>query len=322
MSYTHSVLVTGGTANLGYYATLEIARKHPEYEIIIASRTDPDKAADKINQLLNQKNVSFAALDLSSTDNVRKFAKDWAAANHAPIKALVLNAGLQFPGGMEKNAEGVEKTFAINHLGHALLFHLLWPHLSNDARVVVTASGTHDPAQKTGLPDAIYNSAEELAHPTAETAKYEGRQRYATSKLVNMMWTYALDRKLKHHASQKNVTVTAMDPGLMPGTGLARDASFVVQFLWKNVLPHIIPLLRKLMYPNIHSAQESGQALARLAIAEDVEGVSGKYFEGMKEIESSKDSYDVEKQHDLWSWTVTYLAKGDKVQAAKFDQLQ
>ena len=315
-------MVTGGTANLGYYATLEIARKHPDYEIIVSSRTDPDRAADKINQTLKQKNVSFVPLDLSSTDNVRKFAADWTAAKHAPIKALVLNAGLQFSGGVEKTPEGIEKTFAINHVGHALLFHLLWPQLANDARVVVTASGTHDPAQKSGLPDAIYNAAEELAHPTAESEKYAGRQRYATSKLVNVLWTYALDRRLKQNAAGKNVTVTAMDPGLMPGTGLARDASFIVQFLFTKVLPHIIPLLRMLTTPNIHKPEESGAALARLAVSEDVEGVSGKYFEGMREIDSSKDSYSMEKQDDLWTWTVNYVAKGDKVEAAKYNELR
>jgi hypothetical protein len=88
-----------------------------------------------------------------------------------------------------------------------------------------------------------------------------------------------------------------MNPGLMPGTGLARDASGLEQFLWNRVLPHIIPLLRLLFSPNVHTP-ESGAALARLAIRADV-SVSGKYFEGIKEIKSSKDSYVESKQGDL-----------------------
>lgn len=322
MSFTHSVLVTGGTVNLGYHAALNIARQHPDYLVVLVSRTDLDQAAQKINQTLKQDNVAFLSADLSSTNNVRNLVGNWTNAKFPPIKALVLNAGLQFPGGVQKTDEGIEKTFAINHVGHALLFHLLWPHLAPDARVVVTASGTHDPAQKSGLPDAIYNSAEELAHPTPETEKYAGRQRYATSKLVNVLWTYALHRRLQQYAPEKHITVTAFDPGLMPGTGLVRDASFLVRFIFTKILPHLIPLLRRVAIENTHTPQESGEALARLAIGDDVKGVSGKYFEGKKEISSSKDSYVVEKQDDLWQWTVEYLAKGNKDEATRFAELR
>jgi NAD(P)-dependent dehydrogenase (short-subunit alcohol dehydrogenase family) len=322
MSYTYSILVTGGTINLGYHAALTIARKSPDALIVVSSRTDPEHAADRINQATGQKNAIFLPLDLSNEANVRKFAANWVAAKHPPIKALVLNAGLQFPGPVSKNEAGIEKTFAINHVGHALLFHLLYPELAPNARVVVTSSGTHDPAQKSGLPDAIYDSAELLAHPSAETEKYEGRQRYATSKLVNILWTYALDRKLKQHAPEKHITVTAFDPGLMPGTGLAREYSTVLRFIWNQVLTRIMPLLRLIVTPNVHTPEESGAALARLAVDEDVKGVSGKYVEGLKEIPSSKDSYVVEKQDDLWMWTVTHLANGDKAEAARYSELR
>lgn len=322
MSFTQSILVTGGTVNLGYHAATIIARKSPDTLIVVSSRTDLEHAADKINQATGLKNAIFLPLDLSNEANVRKFAADWIAAKHPPIKALVLNAGLQFPGAVSKNDAGIEKTFAINHVGHALLFHLLYLQLAPNARVVVTASGTHDPAQKAGLPDAIYDSAELLAHPSPMTEKYNGLQRYATSKLVNVLWSYALDRKLKQYAPQKHITVTAFDPGMMPGTGLARDQPAVLKFLWNQVLTRIIPLLRLIMFPNIHRPEDSGAALARLAVSEDVAGVSGKYFEGMKEIPSSTDSYVVEKQDDLWAWTVTHLAKGDEAEAARFSELR
>lgn len=126
------------------------------------------------------------ALDLADTNNVRAYAKEWASKNWPPIQALLLNAGLQFPAELHKTAEGLEATFAINHVGHALLFHLLCPFLAPSARVVVTSSGTHDPAQKTGLPDAVYNTAEELAHPPASTINDPGRKRYSSSKLANI----------------------------------------------------------------------------------------------------------------------------------------
>lgn len=310
MSYTHTALITGGTANLGYHCALNIARQHPEYLVVICSRSDPKSAAASINETIHQKNVIFLPIDLSSLANVRAFADTWRTKQFPAIIALVLNAGLQFPGEVKMTGDGIESTFGVNHVGHALLFHLLFPHLADKARIAITSSGTHDPAQKSGLPDAKYDTAEQLAHPTPESAKNVGRQRYATSKLANVLWTYALHRRLLA-IPERNLTVVAFDPGLMPGTGLLREGNSLEKFLWLRLLPRILPLLRFIVSPNIHSAQESGTNLARLAVGADVEGKSGVYFEGKEIIKSSKDSYDDSKQEDLWEWTIKATATSE-----------
>jgi len=315
-----SVLITGGTANLGFHAAIDIARAHPDCTVVLASRSAGDGAARRINQLLYQDNVVFIPLDLMDTSNIRAFVQNWPSHNFPPIKALLLNAGLQFPGPLEKTAEGVEKTFAIQ-VGHALLFHLLSPYLATGARVVVTASGTHDPAQKSGMPDAVYTSAEELAHPPAAMVDIDGRQRYTTTKLANILWTYAVHRHLAQEAPERGLTINAFDPGLMPGTGLARNYSPVMRWLWNNVLPRLIPLFRLVYTKNVHTPEESGAALARLAVGADVEGVSGRYFEGVQDLKSSVDSYDERKQDDLWEWTVDYLAK-DGEEKARFQEFK
>lgn len=317
---SRTILITGGTSGLGYQCALDIARQRPDDFIIIASRSNLDNAEASINKTLHQTNVSYMTLDLSSLAKVRDFATSYSRQSYPPISALVMNAGLQFPNGVSYTGDGVEKTFAINHVGHALLFYLLRPHLAPNARIVITASGTHDPSQKSGLPDAEYTSAEELAHPTTESAKNNGRQRYATSKLCNVMWTYALHDHITKAASGKKWTVTAFDPGFMPGTGLLRDAGAVMHFVFTKVLPHFIWLLQLLLNPNVHSPQESGKALARLAIGKDVEGKSGIYFEGMKQIKSSAESYVVEKQQDLWKWTVKFVAM-DEVEVRAFEKI-
>lgn len=317
MAFTRSVIVTGGTVNLGYHAALNIAKAHPDYLVVLSSRSDANHAADAINRVLGQDNTIYISLDLSNLSNIRAYAKQWAAKGYPPIQSLVLNATLQFPGALTKTPSGLEATFAISHVGHALLFHLLYPYLAEKARIVVTSSGVHDPAQKSGLPDAIYTSAEDLAHPPPSMVDVPGRQRYASSKLANVLWTYALSRRLEGHS----ITVTAMDPGLMPGTHLAREGNGFEKFLWYRVMPRILPLLRLLVTPNIHTAAESGAALARLAIGADVEGVSGKYFEGLKEIPSSKDSYVRAKQDDLWQWTVNYVAQSPE-ESSRFNELR
>ncbi|KAJ9149320.1 Dehydrogenase reductase protein [Pleurostoma richardsiae] len=322
MAPSRSVIVTGGTVNLGYYAALAIARDHPDYLVVLSSRSDKNHAAEEINRKFGRESAVFMPLDLGNLDNVRSYAKTWFSKGYPPIQALVLNAGLQFPGTLQKTVDGLESTFGINHVGHALLFHLLCPSLAPNARVVVVSSGTHDPAQKSGLPDAVYTSAEDLAHPPPSMVNVPGRQRYASSKLANILWTYVLDRKLRQRVPDRGIAVNAFDPGLMPGTGLAREGTGVERFLWNRVLPRVMPLLRLLLSPNIHKPEESGAALARAAVGSDLQGVSGKYFEGLKEIKSSKDSYDEKKQEDLWEWTVKYLAKGDAGDLARFEELK
>lgn len=134
-----------------------------------------------------------------------------------------------------------------------------------------------------------------------------------------MLWTYALHRRLEKINSatseEMKLTVVAFDPGLMPGSGLAREGTAFERFLWHRVLPRIIPLLRLLIHHNVHTPEESGSNLAWIACNE---GTSGVYYEEKKQINSSVDSYVVEKQEDLWEWTVRNTARGED-EMGKFD---
>ena len=122
-----------------------------------------------------------------------------------------------------------------------------------------------------------------------------GQRLYATSKLANLLFTYELARRLP-----AGVAVNAFDPGLMPGTGLVREGSAPLRFLWHQVLPRVLPLLRRLISPNIHTPAESGAALARLVVDPTLVEANGKYFEGGREIPSSTESYDRVRAEELW----------------------
>ncbi|TLS24509.1 hypothetical protein PpBr36_08751 [Pyricularia pennisetigena] len=320
-AFKYSIIITGGTAGMGFEAAAQMAKECPDHLIVITSRSSNDDAAGAINKSLGQTNTQFLPIDLASPADVRRFARDWIAdETRPPIKALVLNAALQFPNALTLTPDGMEKTFAIAHAGHALLFHLLFPALvPRGARVVLTSSGTHDPAQKSGMPDAVYTTADEVAHPPPQRAALPGAAHYTTAKLCNVLWAYALARHLADAVPERGVTVTAMDPGLMPGTGLAREYSGLARWVWLHVLPRLIGLLRIVLYPNVHTAEESGRNLARLAVGPDVEGVTARYFEGSREIMSSKDSYSEKYQEDLWDWTVNFVAGGDKAEVERLN---
>ena len=190
---------------------------------------------------------------------------------------------------------------AANHLGHFPLVNLLRPRLTPPARVVVVSSGTHDPALKTGVPAPAWNDPMALAKgelgPLAakDAPTKRGQRSYSTSKLANVFFSYELARRLP-----AGVTVNAFDPDLMPGTGLVREGSAPLRFLWHLVLPRILPLLRRFISPDIHTPAESGAALARLVSDPALEGTNGKHFEGRREVRSSTESYDGVRAKELW----------------------
>ncbi|RYO78474.1 hypothetical protein DL764_010114 [Monosporascus ibericus] len=85
------------------------------------------RPADRINKAIGQSSRIFLQLDLGDLAKVRAYARQWKAESYPPIHALVLNARLCFPGDLTRTRDGLEATFGINHVGHALLFHLLAP---------------------------------------------------------------------------------------------------------------------------------------------------------------------------------------------------
>jgi len=176
---------------------------------------------------------------------------------------------------------------------------------------VFVASGTHDPAQKTPIPVPIYDTALKLATKEGVEERLladkgslsdHGQRSYSTSKLCNVLCTYELARQLeKAKGDASRICVNAFDPGLMPGTGLARDYNAVIRFAWNYILPSVAGFLSR----NVHTPQDSGRSLARVAIDPTFEGVTSKYFEGVVEIKSSADSYSEEKAADLWKTSIS-----------------
>src|SRR5262249_14156163 len=149
------------------------------------------------------------------------------------------------------------------------------------------------PSKHTGMPDPVYTSAAELARPGSGGDDSDaGRRRYTTSKLCNVLFAYELDRRLDRGAH--GITVNAFDPGLIPGSGLARDYPPRQRFAWLFLLPALRVL------PAVRSPRTSGRHLATLVSGARFDGVTGHYFDGLKPTRSSRDSYDSAKAIDLW----------------------
>jgi NAD(P)-dependent dehydrogenase (short-subunit alcohol dehydrogenase family) len=318
---SRTVVITGGNTGLGFGCANTIL-KSPNgapWHVILACR-DEARAQAAVDQLSSDagvaRQVEAMSLDLASLASVRSFAaeltKRLSTGSIPPLQAVVCNAGVNPLNTKTVTVDGFESTFGTNHLGHFLLVNELLPALQSPARVVVVASGVHDPAQKSRVPAPAWNNPAALAHgelgPTAASDKAfaSGQRRYSTSKLANVYFTYALARRLP-----SGITANAFDPGLMPGTELMREAPAALRFIFRHIP---IALLRRLFSPNVHTAEESGAALARLVTDPELNTTTGRYFEGRRQIRSSDESYNDERALELWNASVALTAASQSTQ--------
>ena len=117
------------------------------------------------------------------------------------------------------------------------------------------------------MPKAAVTDVETLAATGGpRTGEFDGRLAYVNSKLCNLWFAYELVRRIDAaDTSNGACTVNAFDPGLVPGSGLARDYPPVLRFVWNRILPGVAQVLT-LVVPTINPAGKSGRALARLVL--------------------------------------------------------
>lgn len=305
-------VLTGATSGMG----LELVKKlrdNPKIHIIAGARSK--SAAARIKQVFDPERLEIFTLDLMSQSSVHQFAQNVRKfLGESKIEGIALNAGLQILTASKKTEDGVDETFAANHLGHFTLAHLLLDCVADGARIVSTASGTHDPNDKLAtrfdFRGGIFNSAEAVASGELGLDGSEvqlGMDRYATSKLCNILFTREMVKQTKELG--KKVKFIAFDPGLMPGTHLARDRPAVVKFVWYNILPKLQPILAHFGV-GISLPHKSADSLRKLLTGEFITK-TGDYIEfSMKPAPTSEDAKSAEHARDLYEMSskLTHVA--------------
>lgn len=300
MSLAQYYLFTGATSGLGFEAATRLA--HADSSNVIIAGARESASLDSLRRSIPAAQLKVMTLDTSSLASVRSFAievKEFLGTG--VLSGIALNAGVQIISGDQYSVDGFELTFATNVLGHAVLFRHLEPALSPASIIVSTASGTHDKNHKLAKPYKFYGgyfpSATEVAAGKVSTSVDKaqlGRDRYATSKLCNILFTYAMAREF----AKAGPRFIAYDPGLMPGTELARDQPAAIRFAWKNILPTAAKLI-----DGASTAKRSGALLAELLDGRHLPNGTGLHVEFTgHEIPSSKMSYDESLQDALMTW--------------------
>lgn len=213
-------------------------------------------------------NVEVVRLDLRSLADVRAFAAGW----RGPIAGLVNNAGLQALT-TRRTADGWEETVAVNHLAAFALTVGLLPWLDG-GRVLFIGSGTIDPDNRVprrfGFRGARFTSVAALARGEGDgDERQRGLDRYATSKFMNTVTAIELARRIP----APRTGFFTLDPGMMPATGLVRDAPWWMRLLWSTVLRGLVPLL-----PQASTPRRSAAAAAWVLTDPAVAGRSGEVF--------------------------------------------
>lgn len=265
------VLITGGSAGIGKATAMGLAARGARVAITGRDRARAEVAAIEIRAATGNPDVDAFGADLSSQAEVRRLAAELLDA-YPRLDVLVNNVG-GYWASRHVTADGLEHTFAVNHLAAFLLTELLLDRLkvSAPARIVTVSSN----AQSLGRIDF-----EDLQGET----RYSGQDAYNQSKLASVMFTYELARRL----AGTGVTTNVVHPGVVNSGFGSEDPSRIFKFL--------VPLWRPFMNTPQHGAATS----IYLASSSEVKGVTGTYFAGGRPQTSNKASYDKDAAARLW----------------------
>ena len=273
------VLVTGGTSGIGKATATALAAMGADVVVVGRNRERGEQAAAEIRARTGGR-VDLALSDLASQAEVRALAEGFRR-RYDRLDVLVNNAGL-VQSTRTESPDGIETTFAINHLAPFLLTNLLLDVLKESApsRIVTVSSE----AERWGNLDF-----EDLQ----SRKKYRGFPVYGMTKLANIMFTYELAERLKG----TGVTATCMHPGAV-NTRFGADSTGPMTILFR------------LSKPFMRTPEQGADTLIWLASSPEVEGLSGRYYSDRKPIEPKKIAQDPEARRRLWDESERLTALG------------
>jgi NAD(P)-dependent dehydrogenase (short-subunit alcohol dehydrogenase family) len=259
------VVITGATRGIGRAAASELAGRGAEVVVVGRERERVDAVASEARSAGGGSPVHSHVADLTLMASVRELAEELRDA-HERIDVLANNAGALFAS-RKVTSEGLERTFALNHLAPFLLTNLLLDRLAG-ARVVTTASDAHT-GGRLDLDDL------------QSERSYAAMRVYGTSKLCNILFTRELARR------EPELRANCFHPGVVR-TGFGKNENGI----WR--------LLTTLGGPFFRSPERGARSLVWLATSEEGGRLTGEYVEDEKVAQPSAAASDPELARGLW----------------------
>lgn len=264
-------MVTGATSGIGAVTARALAQKGARVIIVARNVNRCENTVAEIIQTTGNHAVEYMLADLSSQDEIHNLVRVYQD-KYERLDVLVNNAGGFFMSRLE-SIDGIEMTFALNHLNYFLLTNLLIETIKASA-----------PARIVNVSSAAHQNASIDFDDLQDKHNYSGWQAYGQSKLANILFTYELARRLEG----TGVTVNALHPGFVATNFGANNAGFLGT------------LVRRFMNLFSIDVETGAQTSIYLAASAEVEGVTGKYFVKQQAVASSEISYDQTTAKRLW----------------------
>jgi NAD(P)-dependent dehydrogenase (short-subunit alcohol dehydrogenase family) len=263
-------MVTGATAGIGMSTAEALAGMGATMVVVGRNREKCESVVARFKRDTGNQEVSYLLADLSSQDQIRSLASEFLE-KYSRLDVLVNNAGGIFLL-RRKSEDGIEMTFALNHLNYFLLTNLLLDRIKASApsRIIMVSSNSHRGKH------LDFDNLEGKGLENPMTA-------YGRTKLCNVLFTYELARRL----ADTGVTVNALHPGFV-STDIAKNNGWLVRLFQPLVMRSALPM------------EVGAQTSIYLASSLEVEGVTGKYFARKKAIESDPASNDETAAKRLW----------------------
>ncbi|HDH03557.1 MAG TPA: SDR family oxidoreductase [Actinobacteria bacterium] len=264
-------MVTGASSGIGKATAIGLARMGADLVLVCRDRGRGEDAAEEISDQAGSGFVELLIADLGVQSQIRRLAEGLLSTSR-PLHVLVNNAGVTINDRSETE-DGIETTFAINHLGPFLLTNLLLDRIKESApsRVVTVSSVAHKFGSGMNFEDI--NSEQ----------NYGGLRVYGRSKLANILFTRELARRLEG----TDVTANSLHPGSVASNFGQNNGGF------------LRPLIR-LMAPMMKSPEKGAQTSIFLASSPEVQSVSGAYFVNCKEQTPGRAATDEADAKRLW----------------------
>jgi len=259
-----TVVITGATSGIGEVAAIRLSEKGARIVLVARDKARADATLNKLSG--SEHTVHFA--DLSRISEMKRLANELAA--EPQIDVLMNNAGALF-NMRQVTEDGLEKTFATNHMSYFVVTNLLLPKLKPGARIVSTASDAHKGAK--------------LNFDDLQSSKgYSGFAVYGKSKLANILF----NRELARRIDGTGVTANCLHPGFV-ATRFGDQSGGIVSIAVRVAKPI-----------GAISPEKGAQTMIYLASSPDVANVSGKYFYKCEVATPTKEAQDDAAARRLW----------------------